>query len=780
MSAGVNAHMATKATSLAYWIGPSLKKGRNVTFLARRAFTLARKPRSITLRIAADSRYALYLNGRQVGAGPARGSHRRFFFDSYEVSGFLRSGTNHVAVEVHCPGRPTFQAVPVLPALWLEMGNILGTDSRWKICHDPSRIKDASIYTMQMGFAEYRDLRRELPEWHCSQDDSALWRKAKVLSKGHEMAGRRLVERDVPPLTNSTHRVVRLAAVAAVPSLNEKTRRLDAADLMQVELHFKSARTSVSEEGSRIVVRPAPSGAGAMCLLDFGRIRLGMVQLEIEGPEGAIIDLGYSEHAATRRVDTRRMNYRFADRLILREGRQRISFALHDRGFRFIQIVVRDFPAEVVLHEVSAVERLYPYKIDGAFTCDDEKLNRLWEMGENTVRLCSTDTFIDCPWREQSLWLNDMAVAGAAYFALTADRRLPLRCLSLAADGQFQDGRIPSVYPSNRAIAFPSQPALTALCIRDFWFHTGDVDAMRDLFPFLVKSLAFYDTGCNNAGLLPNRPDTWNFIDWGYNPDTVEPQGTTSVLNVLVAAAFQVASQVAGTLGEIDLHAKWTCRANRIMQSVLRVLWDDKKARLVDSMPDAFTRQSFSQHPHGLALSFDLLPEEYRAKAVAAMLHREAIPAELFFQNFVLQGLGRQGLAGKALSIIRRLWGPMVKSSSCSIWESVSGADAFQGCGSLCHAFSCAPLPFASQILLGVKPLAPGFREFSIAPQSGGLRMCNGSIPTPHGSIQMTWSRSRGVLRGEISIPRGTIGILPGGRRLKSGHHDFRLSGDVV
>ncbi len=74
----------------ARWITVPGPHPDNCTFLARRGFTVAQVPRPATLHIAAEARYAVCLNGRYLGSGPARGTHYRYFYDSYEAGGSAR------------------------------------------------------------------------------------------------------------------------------------------------------------------------------------------------------------------------------------------------------------------------------------------------------------------------------------------------------------------------------------------------------------------------------------------------------------------------------------------------------------------------------------------------------------------------------------------------------------------------------------------------------------------------------------------------------------------
>ncbi|MBW2097120.1 MAG: hypothetical protein JRI80_19880 [Deltaproteobacteria bacterium] len=79
-------------------------------------------------------------------------------------------------------------------------------------------------------------------------------------------------------------------------------------------------------------------------------------------------------------------------------------------------------------------------------------------------------------------------------------------------------------------------------------------------------------------------------------------------------------------------------------------------------------------------------------------------------------------------------------------------------CGSLCHAFSCAMLHLLPARVLGVTPTAEAFREFHLAPQSGGLKRAYGSIPTPSGAIDVAWELGQGTMVISVQVPEGIQG----------------------
>jgi hypothetical protein len=65
---------------------------------------------SATLRITADARYVLFVNGQRIGNGPIRGWQHSWFYDTYDLTPHLRPGErNAIGVLVIQPGETNFQ-----------------------------------------------------------------------------------------------------------------------------------------------------------------------------------------------------------------------------------------------------------------------------------------------------------------------------------------------------------------------------------------------------------------------------------------------------------------------------------------------------------------------------------------------------------------------------------------------------------------------------------------------------------------------------------------------
>jgi len=764
----------------AKWIAPPDSKTENYYFLARKNFEVnAIMPGKAVLRIAADSRYVVYINGHFVGNGPVRGTHKHYFCDTYDVSAVLATGINWIAVEIHCPVTASFTMAPHAPGLLAEIEGLAATGLSWQVKRDPSHRSDAMIYTKQIGFSEWKNMALENVGWLTGKDNAETWQVASVVGIPDNFGGRTVVPRSIAGLTANHLYPVKIVAHGSVPNTGEGVSSADYAMLMQSEMHFhppqiilENPETLIRRNGCATVL-PNPKENGAYIIMDFGREVFGNLIVDVEGPAATIMDVGHDEGMDDGRLMIMRASYRFADRFELREGRQIIAQRLHNRGFRYIQLVFRNFKKPIRVHSIRIVNRVYSRETQAAFSCSDPFLVKLWEASVNTVRMCSSDTFMDCIWREQAFWLNDQAVTNLFYLGLTGDHVFAAHNLRIGRDGAMPDGLIPFVYPSDRKTLSSSTPALWTMTLSDYYLYTGDLELLKELQGTMEKALALYDAWRDTDGLIPDQPGMWNFTDWGYCTAGVNIKGKTAVMNMLIAAAYKQAAFIEAALGDKARTNEYIQKSRQALAALNALLWDASRGCYLDCTEPTGPCTS-SQHPLALGLSYCLLEEPQRSKAIANLMNADLIRPELCFQHYVIDSLAKHARIIDALGVIKQYWSKMVESGADTVWECAEGRTAFNNNGSLCHAFACTPLYFMQTVILGVKPIQPGFKEFAVIPRSAGLAKAEGEIPTPHGNISIRWSKqTNGQIALQLEVPKGTSGRTKEGKLLGAGSHNL-------
>ena len=157
----------------------------------------------------------------------------------------------------------------------------------------------------------------------------------------------------------------------------------------------------------------------------------------------------------------------------------------------------------------------------------------------------------------------------------------------------------------------------------------------------------------------------------------------------------------------------------------------------------------------------------------------DVVLANTFFSHFVYRALCRAGRFDLVLALMRERYGRMLARGATTLWES------YDPTASLCHGFSATPVYQLSTEVLGISPLAPGFKRFLVRPQLGDLQYAHGVFPTVHGDIEIHWQCGADHVDLDVTVPFGTAAefLPPSGyaageapHPLEPGRHRLRFA----
>lgn len=174
------------------------------------------------LRITADCRYHLYVNGREIGFGPVRDWPNHWKFDDYDLSPYLKVGDNVIGVLVQYFGTGNFQYIHAAPGLAAEFRSASSGKGlkkialQWKTALSEAFSWKTPRISVQLGFEEQFDARRE-DEWKLPGYDDDRWVAAVRVKAPHT----NLAPRGIPFLTREEVLPVRVVACERVRPVSQ-------------------------------------------------------------------------------------------------------------------------------------------------------------------------------------------------------------------------------------------------------------------------------------------------------------------------------------------------------------------------------------------------------------------------------------------------------------------------------------------------------------------------------------------------------------------------------
>ncbi|MFW6438269.1 MAG: alpha-L-rhamnosidase N-terminal domain-containing protein, partial [Armatimonadota bacterium] len=136
-----------------------------------------------TLRISADTSYAVWVNGRYLGRGPGPYVRETRPVDAYDVTDLLQPGANVICVLGHWWGKKSHSRPLGVPGVLAELAwedadgaaHAFGTDERWRVKLSSAWEQDVPQRSGAVAWTEYYDAREEPAGWREADFDDSDW-----------------------------------------------------------------------------------------------------------------------------------------------------------------------------------------------------------------------------------------------------------------------------------------------------------------------------------------------------------------------------------------------------------------------------------------------------------------------------------------------------------------------------------------------------------------------------------------------------------------------------
>ncbi|MHB9038594.1 MAG: family 78 glycoside hydrolase catalytic domain, partial [Armatimonadota bacterium] len=367
------------------------------------------------------------------------------------------------------------------------------------------------------------------------------------------------------------------------------------------------ADTMLSATEEITTITPSPAGDTEV-LIDFGKMLVGHIEMDLSAPEGTIIDFNGFENITDGRMQWPGAGLNNVFRYITRSGWQTWRSTIR-RGFRYVSLTIR-FPEgctePVRFKSIRCSLSTYPYANRGRFNCSDELLNKAWEMSRWTVRLCSEDTFVDCPTYEQAFWVGDARNEGLFSYMAFGDYKLARRSLLLAGESLWRSPLVESQVPSGWQNILTAWSLLWTIACEEYYRFSGDDAFLEEVYPAVRKQNSnISDMFMNSQGLF--EIDAWNMLDWA--PMDTPERGVITHQNIWLVEALRRSATMALALGEPGDASSATQMADALRDAINRHLWNDERQAYVDCIHEDGTPSTiFSQQTQTIAYLCDIVP----------------------------------------------------------------------------------------------------------------------------------------------------------------------------
>ena len=469
-------------------------------------------------------------------------------------------------------------------------------------------------------------------------------------------------------------------------------------------------------------------GHDGSLLVDFGKETMGYLVLEDIQGEG-LVEIYYGE---SREEALDKEHCETLDKFEVSGSRFQVP---ESKAFRFVYI-----ETDVTIGKIAMDYEYLPFddRKSGSFRCNDEELNRIWEVGAYTMDLTTREFFMDGIKRDRWTWSGDAIQSYLMNYYL----RFDLDCVKRTI--RQLRGKDPVTAHVNTIMDYTFYWFKSVL---DYYLYSGDEAFVQEMYP-RMKTLMDYCLGRVNAeGMAEGQPDDWIFVDWVDFP--MHKRGVLAFEQILFCKALETMAMVAPLASPQEGKtegAYYQELADALRKKVKTLFWDEGKKAFLHAIEDGQMNPQITKFPNMFAILYDFVPEEDKEKLMqTVMLNKKIEPITTPYMRFYeLAALCQMGYQDEVLPEIKGYWGGMLREGATSFWEKYnpeeSGTQHLAMYGrpygkSLCHAWGASPVYLLGKYFLGVNPTKPGYTEYEIKPTLGGLEWMEGEVPTPFGKI---------------------------------------------
>ncbi|MCL3780700.1 glycoside hydrolase [Prolixibacteraceae bacterium JC049] len=600
--------IAKKKENAQWLMHPEFKHSENQWFLFRTKKELTRKPEKAIARIAADSKYWLWINGKlailegQIKRGP---NPNDTYFDEVDLTPFLQKGTNTFAVQLCYFGNSSFSHNDSGKAgFFMECiadDEQIVSDGSWKVMKDQSMqtaLNDAPNYRLSESQVQHVAT-KAVDGWQKEKFDDSSWLQAKEAGEEGVVPWNKLHRRIIPQWKDFG-----LNKVKFTQDGNRVKMKLP----YNMQFHF-------------YMKLKAPAGKKVVVTTDN--------YYNING--GKIIRGEYITKAGVQEYE----------HLPWMSGHE-VYFDVED-GVKVLEVGYR--------------ETGYNSEFDGQIFLDDPDLMTLVKKAKRTLYVTMRDNFMDCPDRERAQWWGDLVLEMEETFYAMDENALFLaeKAIYELVDWQWENGVLHSPIPGNYPKELPQQMLASVgwFGFRHFVQYTGKEELYKKVYPQVKKYLSMWKVG--EDGNVPFKKGGWNWSDWGKRIDK------NLLEHVWYYLALKGYAEMADYMKEPQEAQLALDKMQRIKHRLNTVFWTTEGYR------SPGYKDEIDDRGNGLAVVAGIASEK-QFPVLTKLLYniRHASP---YMEKYVEEALFVMGETELALKRMKERYKVMIDDETTTLWE---------------------------------------------------------------------------------------------------------------
>jgi hypothetical protein len=721
-------------------------------FHFRKVFQLSSVPKNFVIHVSADNRYRLFVNGKAVSMGPARGDLYNWYYETIDLAPFLKPGDNIIAAKVwnmgvHAPVAQVSNQTALVVQGDNKEASIVNTNKTWKVLRDPAYSPCSTdngprlrAY-MVIGPGDKVEGAQYPWGWESLDFNDNGWVNAGTIAspapfgKGTDNLWT-LVPRNIPQMEETQQRILKVRRVEGITK----------------DEGFLTGKKALS----------IPANKKVSILLDQTFNTIAYPELLLSKGKNASVKMTFAEALVDEKGNKKNRdqvegmhivgNY---DIFVADGGEKRLFRPLWMRTYRYVQLDIETKDEPLQIDDIYGMYTGYPFEETAKFSSSDASLKNLWDVGWRTARLCAGETYYDCPYYEQLQYEADTRIQALISLYVSGDDRLARKAILDFYHSMVPEGLTQGRYPSNRLQVIPPFSLWWVSMIYDYSMHRDDKAFTAEFLTGISSVLTWYEKHLDpEKGMLGPMP-WWNFVDYTHVfpngvPDGAD-DGNSSVITLQYVYTLQQAAKIFESQGKQQQAQQYKDLATKIAKRTYELCYDKSKGYMANT-PEF---KAYSQHANIMGVLTDAIPKAEQQSLMKRVIADTTLgPATFYYRFYLNQALKAADLADLYYGQLTP-WRDMLKMGLTTFAEKPEPAR------SDCHAWSASPNYDFLATICGIMPQDIGFSTVLIKPALGELSYANGTMPHPKGTIQVDLKRKgKTGLKAKVNLPADLKGNL--------------------
>ena len=532
------------------------------------------KQENLSLTIAGESEYQIFLNGRLIGYGPAKAAHNYHRVDNYPLNNLKEH--NRLVILLASYRTNTFDRVNQSPFICYEIKNgnsvIAHSNTHSSAYLYEPRIQKVTRFSYQRAFSE---------SYNEKYDDKLFLFKQEMPFKKVQ-----LIENRYGQFINRT---------VNYPKLDEQQFLLKKKDRFEIDSSIKPYEDRyMFNEGlvifsknewevdpnqvvSQIVLKeklPLDNVIEQNQSLAFiSPISItGFIKADIEVLEPSSIYIYFDEIVDENAIDFkfyRNTTHNIISYQLNRGVYQLLSFMPYTAKY----VRISNLNGKAKINNLSIVLLENPDSHNIQYSFDNEKLQLIFDAARNTFASNAVDILTDCPSRERAGWLCDSYFTGRSEKLFTGYNLVERAFLENYAlyqyHGDVTKGMLPMCYPadfSKNEIYIPNWAMFYGVELHSYLSRNDDPKLKKQSEDNLKELIKFFKKYENEYGLLENL-ESWVFVEWSHANDEESIKGVNIPSNALYASFLKCSGEILHNQSLIE-------QSNKIKQTIKKLAYN--------------------------------------------------------------------------------------------------------------------------------------------------------------------------------------------------------------